>query len=121
MKTTTELFKNRFDISELDDFGAVSDALHAMATRAECTLLLLTDLAECTGQGETRETGAIYSVISEINDIQELVSTYRNHIKNKSTATPCNETRANDGAITNEMIANRVREIANMIEGGTIE
>lgn len=36
--------------------------------------------------------------------------------------TPNNETGADCGAsFTNEMIANRVREIANMIEGGAIE
>ncbi len=108
-----ELFTARFDAAQIHDFNDVSDAIIAMATRAETTLLLLTDLAECTGRGLDRETVAIYGAIAELNDIQELTDAYRDYIKQQKT------TPNTDGAA----IVARLRDYANDLEqqGGAIE
>lgn len=114
---TPELFTARFDVSQIHDFNDVSDAIIAMATRAETTLLLLTDLAECTGQGESRETVAIYGAITELNDIQELTAAYLNHIKQQRQVTP----NTDSGAKIAEWVK-RLRDYANDLEqNGKIE
>jgi hypothetical protein len=112
-----ELFTARFDAAQIHDLNDVSDAIIAMATRAETTLLLLTDLAECTGQGANRETVAIYSAITELNDIQDLTSAYRDHIKQQRQVTP-----NTDSAGKVAQFVARLRDYANDLEqGGAIE
>jgi hypothetical protein len=102
-----KFFTARFDTAQIHDFNDVSDAICAAVNRAESVLLLLTDLAEITGRGGERETMAIYGAIIELNDIHDLATAYRDHIKQESRATP-----NTDGAA----IVARLRDYANDLE-----
>jgi hypothetical protein len=112
-----DLFTARFDVARIHDFNDVSDAIIAAVNRAESVLLLLTDLAEITGRGGNRETMAIYGAITELNDIHDLTSSYRDHIKQQQQATP-----NTDSAGKVAQFVARLRDYANDLEqGGAIE